>query len=67
MDAIHSSGVFGWIKHPDVSFPHVQVWEPSFGGSFSQDLAGVSIPLNSDNWRVSKDEVGKQSASCSCE
>lgn len=62
MDAVHASGVFGWIEQPDVPFPHSQAGEPSFCGSFSQDLAGVGFPLNSDNWRVSEDEVCKQSA-----
>jgi hypothetical protein len=67
MDAIHFSGVFGWIEQSDVAFPHVQFGKPSFGGSLSQDLAGISIPLNSDNWRVSEDEVGKESAPCASE
>ena len=63
MDAIHFSGVLGWIEQSNVPFPHVQSWEPSFFCSFAQDLAGVWLPLNSDNWTVSKDEVCKQSTS----
>jgi hypothetical protein len=66
MDAIHSAGVVGWIEQPNISFVHVQVREPSICGSFAQDLAGVGNPLNSDNWRVSKDKVGKQSSSSPC-
>jgi hypothetical protein len=62
MDAIHASGVFGWIEQPDVSLVHVQAGEPSVCGSFSQDLAGVGFPLHSDNWGVSEDEVGEESA-----
>ena len=62
MNAVHASGVLGWIEQSNVTFPHVQAGEPSFCGSFSQDSAGVWLPLNSDNWRVSEDEVGKQSA-----
>lgn len=49
MDAIHSSLVFGWIKQPNISFPHMQVWKPSVFCSLPQDLAAVFIPLNSDN------------------
>jgi hypothetical protein len=59
MDAIHSARVFGWIEQPDVSLVHPQAGEPSFVGSLPQDLAAVGIPLNSDNWRMSEDEVGK--------
>lgn len=60
MDAVHDSGVLGWIEQSDVPLPHVQAWEPSLCGSFSQDSAGVWLPLNSDNWRVSEDEVSKE-------
>jgi hypothetical protein len=67
MDAIHLSGVLGWIEQSDVPFPHSQVWEPTFGGSLSQDFAGVWLPLNSDNWPVPKDEVGKESTPDSSE
>jgi hypothetical protein len=59
MDAIHASGVVGWIEQPNVSFVHVQTGEPSVCGAFSQDLAGVGFPFHSDNWLVPKDEVGK--------
>jgi hypothetical protein len=62
MDAIHSARVFGWIEQPNVSLMHSQPGEPSVVGSLSQDLAGVSVPLDSGNWRVSEDEVGEQSA-----
>jgi hypothetical protein len=67
MDAVHSSGVFGWIEQPDIPFPHVQSWEPSVCGSFSEDLAGVWLPFNSDNWLMSEDEVCEQSSTSSCE
>ena len=67
MDAIHASGVAGWIEQPDVSLVHVQAGEPAISGSFSQDLAGVGFPLHSNNWRVSEDEVGEQSATGSGE
>ena len=63
MDAIHASGVFGWVKHPDIPFPHSQAREPSICGSLSQDLAAIGIPLNSDNWLVPEDEIGKESPS----
>ncbi len=63
MDAIHFSGVLGWIEQSDISFPHMQVGEPSFCCSFAEDTAGIGIPLNSDNWIMSEDEVGKESAS----
>ena len=62
MDAIHSAGVFGWIEQPNVSFVHVQPGEPTFSGSLAQDLAGVPVPLNSDNWLVPEDKIGKESA-----
>jgi hypothetical protein len=62
MDAIHAAGEVGWIEQPDVSFEHVQTGEPSVCGSLAQDLAGVGFPLHSNNWRVSEDEVGEQSA-----
>jgi hypothetical protein len=61
MDAVHDSGVLGWIEQSNVPFPHMQTGEPSFGGSFSQDLAGVWLQLNSDNWPVSEDEIGQES------
>jgi TPP-dependent trihydroxycyclohexane-1,2-dione (THcHDO) dehydratase len=63
MNNVHDSGVFGWIKQADVPFMHSQAGKPSVCGSFSQDLAGISIPLNSGNWSVSENEVCKQSAS----
>ncbi len=66
-DAIHSSRVVGWIEQPNVSLVHVQAGKPSLCGSLPEDLAAVSVPLNSGNWRVSKDEIGKQSAACSSE
>jgi len=62
MDAIHASRVVGWIEQPDIAFVHSQAGEPSFFRSLSEDLAGVSVPLNSGNWRMSEDEVGEQSA-----
>lgn len=67
MDAIHASGVVGWIEQPNVSLVHVQAGEPAIGGALSQDLACVGAPLNSDNWRVSEDAVGKQSATAAGE
>jgi hypothetical protein len=66
-DAIHASRVFGWIEQPNISFVHVQVGEPSLCGALAQDLAAVSVPFDSGNWRVSEDEIGKQSAACACE
>ena len=63
MEAIHASGVFGWIEHPDIPLPHSQAGEPSICGSLSQDLAAVGIPLNSDNWLMPEDEIGKESPS----
>jgi hypothetical protein len=59
MDEIHSAGVFGWIEHPDISLVHPQAGEPSIGGSLSEDLAGVSVPLDNGNGSVSEDEVGE--------
>jgi hypothetical protein len=67
MNAVHASGVLGWIKQADISFPHPQAGEPSVCGSFAQDFAGVGFPLNSDNWLVSENEVGKQSTADSGE
>ncbi len=67
MEAIHAARVFGWIEQPNVSLVHVQAGKPSLGGSFTQDLAAVSVPLNSGNWRVSEDEIGEESASGSGE
>jgi hypothetical protein len=63
MDAIHDALVLEWIKQSDISFPHMQSGEPSVCGSLSQNSAGVFVPLDCDNWLVSKDKVGKQSAS----
>ena len=60
MDAIHSSRVFGWIEQPDVPFPHVQVGEPSVGGSLSEHGATVGVPLNGNDRVVSEDEVRKE-------
>ena len=65
MNAVHFSGVLGWIEQADIPFMHSQTWEPSVCCSFSEDLAGVGIPLNSDNWCVSEDEVGKESTAVS--
>jgi len=62
MDAVHSAGVFGWIEQPDISLVHPQAGEPSFLCPLSEDVAAVGIPLNSGNWLMPKDEVGKQSA-----
>jgi hypothetical protein len=62
MDAIHASGVFGWVEQPNVALPHPQAGEPSVCGSFSQDLAGVGLPLDGHNGSVSEDEVAEQSA-----
>ncbi|OGO33105.1 MAG: hypothetical protein A2Z03_02250 [Chloroflexi bacterium RBG_16_56_8] len=62
---MYLSRVFGWIEHPNVSLVHPQVGEPAFGGAFSQDSAGVWLPLDCANWIVSDNEVGKQSASAS--
>jgi len=59
MNAIHAAGVLGWIEQSDIAFPHVQSGEPSVFGSLAQDSASVWLPLNSDNWFVSEDEVGK--------
>jgi hypothetical protein len=67
MDAIHFSGVFGWIEHSNVPFPHMQAGEPSFCGSFSQDSTGIGFPFHSDNWLMSENEIGKQSAADSGE
>jgi hypothetical protein len=67
MDAIHSARVFGWIEQPNVSLVHSQAGEPSIVGSLAQDLAGVSVPLDSSNWRVSEDEVGEESTAGSSE
>jgi hypothetical protein len=67
MDAIHSARVFGWIEQPDIALVHAQAGEPSLSGSLSEHLAGVSVPLNSGNWRMSEDEVGEQSAASSGE
>jgi hypothetical protein len=63
MDDVHSAGVFGWIEQPNVTLVHMQVWEPTTCGSLLQDLAGVLIPLNSNDWFVSEDKIGKQAAS----
>jgi hypothetical protein len=65
-DAIHSAGVFGWIEQPNIDLEHAQAGEPSLCGSLSENLAAVSIPLNSGNWRVSEDEIGEQSAAGAC-
>jgi len=62
MNAVHDSGVLGWIEQSNVPFPHSQAGKPSFGCSFSQDSAGVWLPLHSDNWPVSQDEVGEESS-----
>jgi hypothetical protein len=59
MNDVHASGVLGWVEQSNVPFPHSQAWKPSVCGSFSEDLAGISIPLNSDNWSVAENEVGK--------
>jgi hypothetical protein len=61
MNNVHDAGVLGWIKQLNVPFPHSQAGKPSVCCSFPQDLAGVSIPLNSDNWLVSENKVGKES------
>jgi len=57
MNAVHDSGVLGWVEQSNVPFPHVQAGKPSVCCAFSEDLAGISIPLNSDNWLVSENEV----------
>jgi len=62
MNNVHASGVLGWIEQANVPFMHSQAGEPSVCGSFSQDLAGVGIPFNSDNWSVAENEVGEQAA-----
>jgi hypothetical protein len=67
MDAIHSAGVFGWVEHPHVSFVHAQAWKPSICCPLSQDGAGVGVPLDGDDWGVSKNEVCEYSTACSCE
>jgi len=67
MNAVHDSGVLGWIKQLDVPFPHSQFGKPAVCCAFSEDLAGISIPLNSDNWGVSEDEVGEKSSAMSGE
>jgi len=63
MDAIHSALILGWIEHSHVPFPHLHVWKPSVFDALSKDLAGVWLPLNSDNWFMPKDEIGKDSPS----
>jgi hypothetical protein len=67
MNDVHDSGVLGWIKQSNVPFPHSQAWKPSVCCSFSEDLAGIFVPFHSDNWGVSKDFVGKEATSMSCE
>jgi hypothetical protein len=57
MNAVHDSGVLGWIEQADIPFMHSQAGEPSVCCSFSEDLASISIPLNSSNWSVAKNEV----------
>jgi hypothetical protein len=59
MNDVHDSGVLGWIKQADIPFMHSQAGKPSVCRSFSKDLAGISIPLNSGNWSVAENEVGK--------
>jgi hypothetical protein len=59
MNNVHDSGVLGWIEQSNVPFPHSQSGEPSICCAFSEDLAGISIPLNSDNWLVPEDEIGE--------
>jgi hypothetical protein len=66
MDDVHDSGVFGWIKQGDVPFMHSQSGKPPIIGSLSKDLAGISIPLNSDNWSVAENKVCKESTSVTC-
>jgi hypothetical protein len=61
MNNVHNAGVLGWIKQLNVPFPHSQAGKPSVCCSFSKHLAGVSIPLNSDNWLVSENKVCKES------
>jgi len=67
MDAIHSAGVFGWIKQPGVDLVHVQARKPSVGGSLTQHSAAMSVPFHSGNWMMSDDEIGEQAASSSGE
>lgn len=57
MDAIHSSGVFGWIEQSDIPFPHSQIGEPSFGCALSEDLASVGFPFDGGDWGMSQNEV----------
>ena len=67
MDAIHSSFVLGWVKHADIAFPHVHAFKPTVCDPFPEDVAAVVIPLNSDNWLVSENEVSEDSPASSCE
>ena len=67
MDAIHFSFPVGCVEHPNVSLEHVQAGKPSFDGSLSEDLATIGVPFNSDNWLMSENKVGEESATCSGE
>lgn len=62
MQAIHSTGVFGWVEQPDVSFVHPQAGKPAVSGAGSENLAGVGIPLDGKDGDMSKDKVGVDSA-----
>jgi hypothetical protein len=66
-DAIHASGVVGWIEQPDVLLVHAQVWEPSVGGALSKDGATVGIDLDGADRSMPEDAVCEQSASSSGE
>jgi len=59
MDAIHSSFPVGCRKHPNVSLEHLQVREPSFGGSLPEDLATVGVPFDGAYGFMSENEVCK--------
>jgi hypothetical protein len=61
MDAIHFSFPVGCVEHPNVSLEHLQVWEPSFGGSFPEDLATVGVPFDGADGIMSENKVGEES------
>lgn len=49
------------VHVPDIPFNDVQA-----GESLAEYLAGVGIPFDCPLWVVSVDEVGEDSAACSC-
>jgi hypothetical protein len=64
MQAIHSSGVFGWIEQLDVSDMHVHIGEPFW--SLCESFCGVSFPLDGEYRYVSKNEICIKSSACAC-